>query len=157
MTRYKDSLWEARNELQELRVVRGELDRRIAQLEQTVLALAALCNRPEEEDLAPQGFTDVCRQILQATNQDLTPTQMRDALVKRGFDLTKYDNPLAVIHTTLQRLAKQGEATIVRRTGEDKGYRWTANDPNALEALRRTKDKKSPVLSFLNELERRRA
>jgi hypothetical protein len=108
---------------------------------------ATLCG---EEETAPQGLTDACRSILKSTESDLTPTDVRDSLEQSGFDLGKYENPLAVIHTTLKRLAEQGEVTIVLLgDARGKSYRWTRNSaPKARDAV---------VLQFLDEFVKKRA
>jgi uncharacterized coiled-coil DUF342 family protein len=152
MSSYKDSLEDAREELRELRFLRREIDQRIAQLEHTAQALATLCKETEE---IPKGMTEAVRQILQATSNALSPTEVRDTLAKIGFDVEKYENPLAVVHTTLRRLAEQGEVTIVlRNESGGKSYRWTQNDPAALEALRR---QGSAAVRFLDEFVKKRA
>jgi hypothetical protein len=71
-------------------------------------------------------------------------------LEQSGFDLGKYENPLAVIHTTLKRLAEQGEVTIVLLgDARGKSYRWTRNSaPKARDAV---------VLQFLDEFVKKRA
>jgi hypothetical protein len=37
-----------------------------------------------------------------------TPVQIRDALLRRGYDLGKYSFPMAMIHTTLKSLVGRG-------------------------------------------------
>jgi len=153
---YRHALTAARAELQTLRALRGETDLRIAKLERTIAGLATLCG-VEDNELA-QGLTEACRSVLKMGDsvRSFRPVEMRDELVAMGYDLAKYSNPLAVIHTTLKRLATQGEATIVARAGNETGYRWTLNDPAALDALRSTEGR-ATVLRFLDELEKKRA
>jgi hypothetical protein len=68
-----------------------------------------------------------------------------------GFDLSRYENPLAVIHTTLKRLAEQGEVTICLVAGGSAAtaYRWDRDRDEALQGLRTAADEKA-VLEFLD-------
>jgi hypothetical protein len=58
----------------------------------------------ERIDQRPVGPTTVIRRALSAGEEWLTPTEIRTYLKGIGFDLERYKaNPLASIHTTLQR------------------------------------------------------
>jgi len=59
------------------------------------------------------GMTDRIREILnsQAEFQSLSPTHVRDILVRGGFSLEGRSNPMAEVHTVLRRLVAGGEAT----------------------------------------------
>jgi hypothetical protein len=58
----------------------------------------------------PFGLTDACRLVLQNAPAPLTAVGIRDRLQQIGFDLDRYANPLAAIHTTLKRMTESGEA-----------------------------------------------
>ena len=155
MTSYGDALADARQELDRLRALRFEVDLRIAKLERTISGLATLCGEP---DIAPQGLTDACRSVLQSTTAyQLTPIEVRDELKKMGFDLSRYENPLAVIHTTLKRLAEQGEVTICLVAGGSAttAYRWDRDREEALRGLQSAADEKA-VLQLLDEFTRKK-
>src|SRR5215469_13777837 len=59
---------------------------------------------PSEES----NITEFIKYIYTVYPEPLTPVEVRDRLVRQGFALTKYSNPLATIHSVLKRLAKQG-------------------------------------------------
>jgi hypothetical protein len=136
-----------------LRALRLEVDLRIAKLERSIAGLATLCGEAEEKR---EGLTDAVRSILKTSDEVFTPTQVRDELRRSGFDVDRYENPLAAIHTTLKRIASRGEATIVMQAAEARAYRWTQNDPYALEA-RRQAGAETSVVEFLDEYVRKRA
>lgn len=138
---YRKALDSARGELADLLLQKDEIEKRVAQLRQTVVGLSALSEGHEDlenviiegraiasefsDGASDIGFTDVCREVLKAADADMSPTEVRDGILRMGLDLNAtYTNPLAVIHTTLKRLCDNGE--VAKRT--DKGgkivYRW---------------------------------
>jgi hypothetical protein len=131
---YRAALESATRELETLTGQRAELDRRIAQLMQTMGNLMKLCG------LAPTvnfGLTDSCRMILRSAGHPLTAVEVRGQLAAMGVDLSRYSNDLAAIHTILKRLNDSGEVRFVPRTWEKPGYQWTkpprtGGDANAL-------------------------
>jgi hypothetical protein len=92
--------------------------RRIEQLEQTVRILEPLAN---EEGMAPEGsLPELCRQMLQAhPSTGYTASQVMEYLMSVGVDVSSYSNPLAVLHTTLTRIAKPGSGFI--KTNDPRG------------------------------------
>lgn len=97
------------------------VDSKILKLQWAVRGVGNLCNaNPETEypHLFPEsaspdiGFTDAIREVLQTEpgEEFFTPVNVRTVLEHRGFDLKKYKNPLASIHTILKRLEKSGQA-----------------------------------------------
>jgi hypothetical protein len=118
---HKQSLEAALAEVRELIKERDELDRKvdglnlkIADLVAAIDGLAPLCGinaRTEYPSLFPYevepeiGFTDAIRKIFSVVPaRAYTAVGVRDELVKSGFDLDKYTNPMASIHTILKRL-----------------------------------------------------
>ena len=108
MTHYQQALEAATREYQELQAKRQEIDDRLAQLAQTIGTLNRLCGF---ESTVQWGLTDACRIVLKAARRAMTPTEVRDRLEAIGFDLTKYTNSLAAIHTVLRRLHEIAVAT----------------------------------------------
>jgi len=49
---------------------------------------------------------------------------VRERLLSFGFDLTKYSDDLAAIHTILKRLNQAGELRFVARGTERPAYTW---------------------------------
>jgi hypothetical protein len=106
-TAYKAALDAALREYESLTAQRAELDTRLAQVTESIGTLTRLCG------LTPTvayGLTDACRTALRCSGAPMTPIEIRDRLHATGFDLSRYANPLAAIHTVLRRLAENGEA-----------------------------------------------
>jgi hypothetical protein len=106
---YRPALDEAIREYERAVADRAVLDARIAQLQQTIGTLTKLCG------LTPTvafGLTDACRLVLRNAGTPMTAVQVRDRLASIGFDLEKYANSLAAIHTVLKRLEESGEAGL---------------------------------------------
>jgi|SRR5215467_546328 len=128
MSEYKKTLDRARRDLVAALKERAELDQRILKLQQSVESLAALVGEEDHsreslpDDLRdPDGEGGITNSILGILNSYGLPTkvpQIRDALVQEGYDPEKYSNFLTVIHNTLHRLERQGQATKVRLPGQ---------------------------------------
>jgi hypothetical protein len=76
------------------------------------------------------GITDAIRQILKGTEERLSPIEVRDSLLEKGFDLSGLSAPMASIYKILSRLADVGNPEIFRER-EDDGkvfYRWIRTD-----------------------------
>jgi hypothetical protein len=121
MTHYQQALEAATREYQELQAKRQEIDDRLAQLAQTIGTLNRLCGF---ESTVQWGLTDACRIVLKAARRAMTPTEVRDRLEAIGFDLTKYTNSLAAIHTVLRRLHDGGEVLFVERPRRKFACEW---------------------------------
>ncbi len=68
----------------------------------------------------------------------------------KGFDFSKYSNPLASIHTVLQRLVKSGKVKVVPQKAGKKAYQWiTVID--GLLAILQTMGTKGAAQSALKE------
>jgi hypothetical protein len=107
---YRKALDTATRELESLTAQRADLDRRIGQLLQTVGNLMRLCNLTPT---VPLGLTDGCRMVLRAAASPLTAVEVRAQLAAMGIDLSRYENDLAAIHTTLKRLNQSGEVRFI--------------------------------------------
>lgn len=136
---YRTALDAATREYETLLTERARIDARIAQLAQTIGSLMRLCNL---QPTVSWGLTDAVRAVLQAAGHPLTAIEVRDQLVAMGFDLSRYSNDLASIHTVLKRLNQGGEADFVPRAHDKPGYRW--RKPVQVVAL--TKDEASRLL-----------
>lgn len=106
---YRRALDAALREYEQALASRAGLDQRIAQLQQTIGTLTRLCGYTPT---VPFGLTDACRVTLRCAPGPMTAVEVRDRLQATGFDLGRYANPLAAIHTVLGRLAESGEAAI---------------------------------------------
>jgi hypothetical protein len=79
-----------------------------------------------------QAIKMVFKQAQTEGHLELSPAQVRDRLIAIKFDLSRYDNAMAAIHTTLGRVATEVQ------TPEGKKYRMPL-------ALRRRRRKQSVV------------
>jgi len=73
----------------------------------------------------PMGLTDAVRLVVRGAGAPLTPVEVRDRLQAIGFDVSKYTNDLAAVHTILKRLNESGEIRFVGRSGKHQ-YIWNA-------------------------------
>jgi hypothetical protein len=108
---YRSALDAALREYEALLQQKADLDARLAQVAESIGTLTRLCGYTST---VPYGLTDACKTSLRCGGVPMTPLEVRDRLVSTGFDLNKYSNPVAAIHTVLKRLTASGH---VRRTG----------------------------------------
>jgi hypothetical protein len=119
---YRRALEAAVREYEALGEQRQQLDRRLAELAQTMSTLSRLCGIVPTVSV---GLTEVCRLALRAAGVPLTPLEVRDRVRSFGFDLGRYTNELAAVHTTLKRLNDAGELRFIARPGTgEKAYVW---------------------------------
>jgi hypothetical protein len=118
---YQRALETASREYQQLAEQRADLDRRMAQLTQTIGTLYRLCGHVPNVGV---GLTDACRMVLNAAGHPLTAIEVRQQLEAMGFDISKYSNDLAPIHTVLRRLTESDEARFVVRGYGKPAYEW---------------------------------
>jgi hypothetical protein len=118
---YRAALEAAVREYEELGQQRREIDKRLAQLAQTIGTLNRLCG------FTPNvfwGLTDACRVVLRGAGHPMTPMEVRDRLEAIGFDLSKYSSSLAAIHTVLKRLGEAREVDFVELDSGRFAYQW---------------------------------
>jgi len=108
--------------LQELRSREEELEfvkQRIEQLKQTIAALGPLVSTLTERVAQTASLPDLCRGIMMSQpGAGFTAAIVAQHLANMGVDLSRYSNPLGVIHTTLARIPKPGNG-FVRSQGPD--------------------------------------
>ena len=103
---YRRALATAIREYEALGQQRQDVDKRIAEVAQTIGTLSRLCGLVPK---VPLGLTDACRLVVRGAGVPVTPGDVRQRLQSIGFDLSKYANDLAAIHTILKRLNGSGE------------------------------------------------
>jgi hypothetical protein len=133
----------ARAKLTELVNARGRIDKEIIEWKRVVDSLSAVSETVSEDvpsdiglaELAPVlrlKFTDAIRDILKTADGYVTAPQIRDQLIRMGFDFSKYKQELVPVHNTLKRLQDQGEVSARRDFRDTQGgtqsgtvsYRW---------------------------------
>jgi hypothetical protein len=117
---YKTALDAAIKEYEALGEQRRDIDKRLAELAQTIGTLTRLLGHVPT---VPLGLTDACRLVSRA-GIPLTPMEVRDKLHAMGFDLSGYASELSAIHTVLKRLNEAGELRIVPRASGKDAYLW---------------------------------
>ena len=146
---YAAMMADAFSKLEKLHRDREVIDGEIMKIEQLIAATANML--PDEvRDLAMQrmtvfqelnrlrdvGLTDAIRAILrQADGEWLTVTNVRDHLIKAGFDFSNYStNPLASVSAVLRRMKpEEVESTTV--DGGVAAYRWKDRTHNLAKKI----------------------
>lgn len=99
----------AQKELGETNRRKAELETRVASLRETVIALGRICGE-EFDEADALGLTEAIRQTFMASpNLVMTAQNVRDRLEALGFNVAKYGNALASIHTVITRLQRKGD------------------------------------------------
>src|SRR5262247_621635 len=109
-TDYRAALAAAIKEYEALGEQRRDLDKRLAQLAHTIGTLSQLLGLTPT---VPMGLTDAIRLVIRGAGVPMTPVEVRDRLHGIGFDVSKYANDLAAVHTILKRLNNTGELRFV--------------------------------------------
>jgi hypothetical protein len=68
-----------------------------------------------DDSMAPSGLTDAVLRVMPA-GRFLSAVDVRNALLKTGYDFSGQSNPLASVHTTLRRLAN-GKKVLMEEQG----------------------------------------
>ena len=120
VSEYTSALEAAIKEYESLGEQRRAIDKRLAELAQTIGTLSRLVGHAPS---VPLGITDAVRLVTRA-GIPLTPLDVRDRLHGMGFDLSGYASELSAIHTVLKRLNESGELRIVPRPNGKDAYLW---------------------------------
>ena len=118
---YRRALETAAREYEDLGARRREIDQRLAELAQTIGTLSKLLGLTPT---VPMGLTDAIRLVVRGAGVPMTPVEVRDRLHGIGFDVSKYANDLAAVHTILKRLNESGELRFVSRAPGKHQYIW---------------------------------
>jgi hypothetical protein len=143
LTAYRRDLQARKRELVSLLTQRQKIDQRMAQLQPVINHLEGLC-RELGEKIAHEtagnlelttGLTDLARATLQEAYMPVSASDLMNRMEGKGFDFSKYSNPLASIHTVLRRLVKSRQVKVVPQKGGKKAYQWITIIENFLTAL----------------------
>ncbi|HYN10524.1 MAG TPA: hypothetical protein VES67_24260 [Vicinamibacterales bacterium] len=105
---YRQALSHARKQLYELTKQSQKIAREAAKLRQTITTLERMCG---ETPTSSMKLSEAVLSVLTATDKALSVGGIKRALEQIGYDLSKYSNPLAVIHTTVKRAVKKGDVS----------------------------------------------
>src|SRR5262245_24470221 len=120
---YRRAFEAAKTEFEALGEERRAIDQRLTQLAQTMASLSRLCGYVPT---VSWGLTYGCRMVVMASGRAMTPTEVRDALGACGFDMSKYTNELAAVHTVLKRLNEAGETRFIALESGKHAYVYSA-------------------------------
>jgi chromosome segregation ATPase len=130
---YKKAIEDLKTELEALVPKRDEINFRIDRIQTSITALANMLDDPNEKlaELAemndivgPSGLTDAVSKVVRSNLNGFTAVEVRDVLEATRFDLSKYSNALAAIHTTLKRLEAAKKIATARTPTGDTVYLW---------------------------------
>jgi hypothetical protein len=120
-TDYRAALAAAIKEYEALGEQRRDIDKRLAQLAHTIGTLSQLLGLTPT---VPMGLTEAIRLVVRGAGVPMTPIDVRDRLHAIGFDVSKYANDLAAVHTILKRLNQSGELRFIPRAPGKHQYTW---------------------------------
>jgi hypothetical protein len=155
-TDYQRAYDAAEQELTDLLQVQELIEKRILVLRQNLSSLAALCKQ-DDADFEPgmlagalidrMGITTDILAIVNRELSGLSPAEVRDQLKELGYDLSKYQNPLATVHVVLNRLEEAGKIASINVDGRKYFSRKTATPGLSPEALARIRARANEILS----------
>jgi hypothetical protein len=154
---YRRALEAAVHEYEALGQKRREVDQRLAEVAQTIGTLSRLCGLTPT---VPMGLTNAIRLVVRGAGGPMTPIDVRDRLRAIGFDVTKYANDLAAVHTILKRLNDSGELLFIPRTAGKHQYIWNhpsspaAMNPDIIAAMRDAAGEREAMLATDEDIER---
>ena len=129
MTKYRKNFLGLLREIKVLVARRDKLDLQITNLKTLAEATYELMDEKEqaaysealrELHKSDQSLTEEIRRVL-ILGLPVTPTEIRDHLVRSGYNFSRYQsNPLVSIHSTLNRI--KDELEIVTREDGTKAY-----------------------------------
>ena len=107
---YRNALQTAVDQWVDLQLQERRITVQKNQLRQTFLALFPLAYPNSElPDISSMSLANAIRMVIGGADRPITAIEMRGKLTDLGFDLTKYDNPLANIHTAMNRMVESDE------------------------------------------------
>ena len=130
---YQSAFRQALLELERLLTQKDGLARRISDLK-TVLPTLAKLAKPSKQEQATMAeligaaetgsisLTRAVRLALAMAHKPLTTVEIRDRLVERGFEFSSYSNPMAAIHSAVNRMMAVAEITAAAGEGERPAY-----------------------------------
>lgn len=116
------------------------LDERLHKLRQGVLGLCSIseCDFEAIKEKHPKlfpdfidptlGLSDSIREVLKSRGDMMSPTEIRDGVVRISTAVSGHKNPLASIHTTLKRLVDADEVVMGIDEGGKTTYGWVGDD-----------------------------
>jgi hypothetical protein len=148
---YHRMLYEAKQEMAHLLVKRQALDKEIARVHTVISELQNLCAEQDQRNFwsgaervikadLKVGITESVRVILQEKVLPMTAVELLEQVKSRKYNVTRYKNPLAIIHTLLKRLVKSGDVSVAAPINGLKAYQWVSLADKALSELQKSSE-----------------
>jgi hypothetical protein len=148
-TNYRKALYQAKQELARYLTKRQEIDHHVSRLQALITQLQDACAQQNQKRLwnsidrvvkadLKGGITETLRVLLKETALPMTATDLKAGIETRKYDLSRFQNPLAVIHTVLNRLVKSGEVKVIPQKYGKKAYQWVSTTEKLLSELQET-------------------
>jgi hypothetical protein len=120
---FEEAIERIGDELEKVREQERQLTLRKAQLTQSFNALAPLAF-PDEKvfDINSLTLADAIRLVIRSTSVPMKARQVQSRLYELGFELVKFNNPNASVHTALNRMMDSGELTLITDPTDDTKY-----------------------------------
>lgn len=146
---YTRALYTAKQDLARCLVERQKIDSEVARLQAVIGQLQNLCAERDRKSFEgrvehvikanlTKGITEETRVILKETFFPMTAVELKQTLEARKYDLSRYTNSLAVLHTVLKRLVQGGEVKVVPQPRGKKSYQWISTTDRLLSELHQT-------------------
>jgi division protein CdvB (Snf7/Vps24/ESCRT-III family) len=146
---YHRALFEAEQDLARCLVQRQKIDHKVARLQAVITQLQELCAELDKKHFERRvervvkahlnmGITELARVLLKEMSLPMTASDLKEKMEARKLDLSRYSNPLAVIHTVLKRLVQSGEVKVVPQGRGKKAYQWVSTTDKLLSELRQS-------------------
>jgi hypothetical protein len=159
---YHRMLYQAKQEMAHLLVKRQGVDKEIARVHKVITELQNLCAEQDQENFwrgaervikadLKVGVTESLRVILQENVLPMTAVELLEQVKARKCNVTRYKNPLAIVHTLLKRLVKSGNVRVAAPINGLKAYQWVSAADKALSELQKSSEPAVAKLSGSKE------
>jgi len=146
---YRRALFQANQELAHCLEQRQTIDRRVARLQAVINHLEDLFAERDRKHLETRvervikaslklGITESARVLLKESMLPMTAGELKENMEARKIDVSRYANPLAVIHTVLKRLVQSGDVKVVPGKRGKKAYQWVSTTDKLLSELQQS-------------------
>ena len=146
---YRKALYQAKQELAHELAERQRSDQKVARLHALITQLQDLCAEQDQKSFwnsidrvvkadPKGGITETIRVLLKERSLPMGATELKAGIEARKYDLSRFQNPLAVIHTVLNRLVKSSEVKVIPQKYGKKAYQWVSTIEKLLSELQET-------------------
>ena len=143
---YDRALYAAKQDLARCLEQRQRIDGEIGRLQAVIANLQNLCAERDRKSLQvrvdrvikknlTKGITEEIRVILKEKFFPMTAGELKQTLEARKYDLSRYANSVAVLHTVLKRLVQGGEVKVIPQKRGKKAYQWISTTDRLLSEL----------------------